>query len=223
MGDYGIVAFYRETESEVSGPAEALMQIYHLHLRYEKVPQFPEAIASLAGQDTVFCVFERTVFKFRRLMQYVYALNKPCMIVHRKDMPGVYHHLKVPVGYSQENKEKVVWANFLQRNDRECQVELVVPEEKDEHIAFMVKNNLAFIENILQKSGARYARTFPEGSFEKNLKRTFQESNGGVVLIMRPFRIFSFYFPYVLRLFRKYARTPVLIIPRDDSLYVPCH
>ena len=46
MGDYGIVAFYRETESEVSGPAEALMQIYHLHLRYEKVPQFPEAIAN---------------------------------------------------------------------------------------------------------------------------------------------------------------------------------
>lgn len=223
MGNYGIVAFYRENESEIAAPAEALMQIYHLHLRYEKVPQFPEAMASLVGEDTVLCIFERTVFKFRKLMRYVYALNKPCMVVHRKDMPEVYHHLKVPVGYSQENKEKVVWANFLQRNNPASRIELVVPGEKDEHIAFMVENNLAFIENILQKSEARYVKTFQEGSFEKNLKRNFQQSDDCVILIMRPFRIFSFYFPYVLRLFRKYAHTPVLLIPRDDSLYVPCH
>ena len=64
---------------------------------------------------------------------------------------------------------------------------------------------------------------FRKGVLKKPEKELFMESNGGVVLIMRPFRIFSFYFPYVLRLFRKYARTPVLIIPRDDSLYVPCH
>lgn len=223
MSDYSIVAFYKENESEVSAHAEALSQFYHLQLRYEKIPELPAAITSILGQDTVLCILERTTLKFRKLMQYVYALNKPCVVVHRNDPPAVCNRLKVPVGYLQENKEKVVWTNFFQRNNPDSEIELVVPKEKDEDIAFMVKNNLAFIENIFRKSNARYVKTFVEGSFEKNLKKVFQESSDCVILIMRPFRIFSFYIPYNIRLFRKYAHTPTLIIPRDDSLYIPCH
>lgn len=223
MSDYGIVAFYKENEAEISRHAEAISKMYHLKLRYEKVPDLPASIATLLGQDTVLCILDRTIFKFRKLLKYVYALNKPVVIVHPKDSAEVYNRLKVPVGYLQENKEKVVWANFFQRNNAESRVELVVPKEKDEDIAFMVKNNLEFIEKIFQKSNAQYKKSFVEGSFEKNLKLIFQESDNCVVFVMRPFRVFSVFIPYNLRLFRKYAHTPVLIIPRDDSLYIPCH
>lgn len=223
MSDYGIVAFYKENEAEISKHAEAISRMYHLQLRYEKVPQLPSLITALLGQNTVLCILDRTIFKFGKLMKYIYALNKPVIIVHPNDSSEVYNRLKVPVGYLQENKEKVVWANFFQRNNPESKIELLVPKEKDEDIAFMVKNNLEFIENIFQKSNAHYEKKIADGSFEKNLKRIFQESDDCVIFIMRPFRVLSFYIPYNIRLFRKYAHTPTLIIPRDDKLYIPCH
>lgn len=220
---YEIVAFYKEEISEVSVHAESLSKMYKLQLRYEKVPREPIAISALLGQQTVLCVLDRTLFKFGKLMKYVYALNKPVIVVHRNDSSEVYNHLKVPVGYLQENKEKVVWANFFQRNNAESKIELVIPKEKDEDIAFMVKNNVGFIEQIFHNSKARYEKSYVEGSFEKNLKKIFQESSDCVIFIMRPFRVLSFYFPYNIRLFRKYAHTPTMIIPRDDALYIPCH
>ena len=223
MSDYNIIAFYRETQTEISKHAEAVSKMYHLQLRYEKVPRLPTSIAALLGQNTVLCMLDRTIFKFRKLMKYVYTLNRPVIIVHPDDSAEIYNHLKVPVGYLQENKEKGVWANFFQRNNPNAEIALVIPKEKDEIIVSMVKNNVAFIENIFQKSGASYQKSFVEGSFEKNLKKIFQENNDCVVFIMRPFRIFSFYLPYNMRLFRKYAQTPAMIIPRNDSLYIPCH
>jgi len=223
MSDYGIVAFYKENETEISPHAEVLSKMYHLQLRYEKLPRMPEAVGALLETDTVLCMLDRTAFPFRRLMKYVYAVNKPVIIVHPHDSAEVYNQLKLPVGYLQENKEKVVWANFLQHNHPGCKIELVIPREKDEDIAFMVKNNVAFIEQILQKSKVSYQKSVVEGSFEKNLREIFRESDDCVLFIMRPFRIFSFYLPYNIRLFRKYAHTPVMLIPRDDALYIPCH
>lgn len=223
MANYEIVALYKDHESEVSAHAVAISEMYHLTLRFEKVPEMETAINSLLNQNTVLCVIHRSVFKFRKLLKYVYAITKPVIVVHPNDSPEVYNRLKVPVGYLQENKEKVVWANFFQRNNENSRVELIVPKEKDEDIAFMVKNNVDFIENIFKKSEAQYTKVFVEGSFEKNLKKVFLESDDCVIFIMRPFRVFSFYIPYNIRLFRKYAHTPTLIIPRDESLYIPCH
>ena len=87
----------------------------------------------------------------------------------------------------------------------------------------MVNNNLEFIEKIFQNSNASYSKSFVEGSFEKNLKRIFQEEEDSIVFIIRPYRIFSIFIPYNIRLFRKYAHTPTMIIPRDEKLYIPCH
>ncbi|MDE6451542.1 MAG: hypothetical protein K2L23_04500 [Odoribacter sp.] len=197
--------------------------MYFLQLRYEKVPSVPETITALVGADTVFCIFGRTVFAFRRLMKYVYALKQPVVIVHPDDSTAVYNRLKVPVGYAQENKEKVVWVNFFQRHHPESKIELIIPQEKDENIASMVRNNTAFIEQVLQKSKAFYTKSSVEESFEKNLRSLFRENRDSLLFIMRPFRIFSFYLPFHIRLFRKYAHAPVLFIPRNDALYIPCH
>ena len=120
MANYEIVALYKEHESEVSAHAVAISEMYHLTLRFEKVPEMETAINSLLNQNTVLCVIHRSVFKFRKLLKYVYAITKPVIVVHPNDSPEVYNRLKVPVGYLQENKEKVVWANFFQRNIRKC-------------------------------------------------------------------------------------------------------
>ena len=90
-------------------------------------------------------------------------------------------------------------------------------------IAAMVRNNLAFMERILKHSEARYEVVNEEKSFEKSLIKVLQDLSPGITLMMRPFRLFPFYYPYTVRLYRKHARSEVLIIPRDDSLYIPCH
>lgn len=223
MDSYEIVAFYKDSEQEVSAHAVEISTLYNLGLRYEKVPRTEDSIKALLAQNTVLCLFNRSVFKFGKLMKYIYALNKPVIVIHLNDSLSVYNNLKVPVGYLQENKEKVVWANFFQRSNPNAKIELVIPKEKDEDIAFMVKNNVDFIENIFVKSNATYVKTFVDGSFEKTLKSLFKNSEDCVIFVMRPFRVFSFYIPSNLRLFRKYSHTPTLIIPRDDELYIPCH
>ena len=84
MSNYHIVAFYRESETEVSKHAEVISRLFHLQLRYETVPRLPETIAALVGTDTVLCLLDRTAFRFRRLMKYVYALNRPVIVVQPK-------------------------------------------------------------------------------------------------------------------------------------------
>ncbi|MDE5610737.1 MAG: hypothetical protein K2I90_01815 [Odoribacter sp.] len=223
MSDYHIVAFYKEDKAEISSHAEAISRMYGLPLRYEKLPSLPSAISLLVGADTVFCILNCTIFGFRRLMRYAYALEQPVVLVHPSDSLEVFRYLKVLVGYLQENKEKVVWANFLQRHHPDSPIELIVSQEKDENIATMVQNNVTFIEQVLQMSKVSYTKRLLTGSLEKNLKDLFGRSDSGLLLVMRPSRIFSFYLPFPLRLFRKYARTPMMLIPKNDSLYVPCH
>ena len=87
----------------------------------------------------------------------------------------------------------------------------------------MVRNNLAFMERILKHSEARYEEVNEEKSFEKSLIKVLQDLSPGITLMMRPFRLLPFYYPYTVRLYRLLARSEVLIIPRDDSLYIPCH
>lgn len=223
MTDYEIVAFYKKNKEEVELHADRVGVLFGLTVRYEQLPREEVAIETLFTEKSVLCIFNREVMKFRKLLKYVYHVPKPALIIRREYLPEACNHLKVPVGYLQENKEKVVWANFFQRRNAEAQVELIVPQEKDEDIAAMVNNNLCFIENIFENSGAKYTKTFLKGSFEYVLKTTFKVQENSVIFLMRPFRVFSFYIPLNLRYFRRYAHTQTLIIPRDDKLYIPCH
>lgn len=68
---------------------------------------------------------------------------------------------------------------FLQRHHPGCRIEIIVPREKDEHIAAMVRNNLAFMERILKHSEARYEVVNEEKSFEKMPDKGFAGSFSG--------------------------------------------
>lgn len=223
MMEYEIVAFYKEEIEEIRESAEKISRLYGLRFRCEKIPANGKYISALVGEDTVLCLLKRKEYHFYRLMKYVYALNKPVLILQDNSSVDTFQRLKIPVGYLQENKEKVVWANFLQRHYPDCRIELIVPREKDEYITTMVRNNLVFMERILKHSEARYEVVNEETNFEKSLMKIFQDLTPGIILMMRPFRLFPFHYPYAVRLCRKYVRSGVLIIPRDDSLYIPCH
>lgn len=223
MANYEIIAFYKDSEDEITIQAGKLHEFYGLEVRYEKLPVDETSIGAFLSDKTVMCLFNRDYLGFHKLLKYVYRVGKPMLIVRSSYSCEAYNHFNIPVGYLQENKEKVVWANFLQRYNPNSTIELTIPEEKDEGIAHLVQNNVSFIENIFNNSGARYTRSLFKGSFERILKDTFRKTDDAIVFLMRPFRLFSFYTPLNLRIFRRYAHTPTLIIPRDDELYIPCH
>lgn len=223
MADYEIVVFYRENEAEIADRARVVGEKFRLRVRFEKLPGAVGAVKALLGEKTIFCMLARETISFFKLMKYIYALDRPVLVVSQCISQETYNHLQVPVGYLQEHREKVVWANFLQRHNPDSEIVLVVPQERDEGIAEMVSDNVDFIKHVLQKSEACYATILTKVGYERSLKKVLGGEEKCVVLLMRPFRIFSFYFPYAVRLFRRYEPTAVLFIPRSDSLYIPCH
>lgn len=223
MSKYEVIAFYKASENEVRVHAERFAGLYGLELRFEQLPLKEEAITDYVGEYTVVCMFNRDPFSVRKLLKYVYRVMKPALIFSNSYSTEAYNFLKVPVGYLSENKEKVVWANFFQRNNSHSDIELLIPREKDEQIAGMVNDNVCFIENIFGNSRALYKKTYVELEFEKLLEHAFRTQENSVVFLMRPFRVFSFFIPYYLRIYKRYAHTQILIIPRDDELYIPCH
>lgn len=223
MANYEIVAFYKDSQEEVADRARKIGEIYHLSVRHEQLPTIETSVAAVLSEDTVLCIFNRDHLKFRKLLKYAYEISKPMLLIRDSFPEEAYHHFNIPVGYLQENKEKVVWANFFQRQNPQITIELSIPQEKDEGIAHLVENNVSFIENIFDNSEAQYTHSFFKGSFEQTLKNTFQKTDDAIIFLMRPFRVFSFYIPLNLRIYKRYAHTPTLIIPRDDSLYIPCH
>lgn len=224
MASYEIVAFYKDKELEVSTQASRISTLFELEIRYEKLPEKSAAVGALLAERTVLCLINQEILPFGRLMKYVYHLNKPVLLFRPGYSLEVYNNLKLPVGYLSENKEKVVWANFFQRQNKNSSIELMIPKEKDQEIAHMIYNNVSFIRNIFDKSEARYTETIFEESFEKMLQHIFKNTDDAVIFMMLPFRIFSFYLPQNLRILRKYGHAPTLIIPRAEALYIiPCN
>lgn len=219
---YELVAFYREIPAEAAAAVQ-VAEAYRLQLRYEKVPETPAVVRTLLHENTVLCFWPRPAWPFRRLLKYVYALDRPVWIAAGEKEGEAARHLKVPVGYLPENKEKAMWINFFCRARSACRVELVVPQEKDRGIADQVADNLEFVERVFEKAGTAYTRTYTGTGFEKSVAAVFQQTGDAVVVLMRPFRLFSFQLPLIFRLFRKYGGTSALVIPRDENLYVPCH
>lgn len=223
MANYEIVAFYSNSEAELQIHAVKMGTLFGFDVRYEKIPTSELAVSTLLTEQSVVTMFSRDVLKWRKLLKYVYVINRPVILVGKDDDPEAFNHLNVPVGYLPENKEKAVWANFFQHCNRQADIELTVPREKDDNIAQMVADNFFFIEQVLEKSAAKFKKTFTKDSFEQNLKNIFQTSTQSVVLVLLPFRLFSFYIPLNLRIVRKYSHTPTMLISRDDKLYLPCH
>lgn len=127
---YEIVAFYKQEIEEIRECAENIGRLYGWRYRCEKIPGSGKLLSACMGEDSVLCLLKRKSYSFYRLMKYVYALNKPVLVLQDHFSADTFQQLKIPVGYLKENKEKGIWANFLQRHHPGCRIEIIVPWEK---------------------------------------------------------------------------------------------
>ncbi|GHV66760.1 hypothetical protein FACS1894199_10850 [Bacteroidia bacterium] len=223
MDNYELIAFYLKDAGEVSAHAHALRNKLNLEVRFEKLPKKVEKIREMATRNSLLAVFSRDAMSYRRVLKYAYHFPNPVLLVSEADSLFSYAHLKLPIGFLKENKEKVVWANFIQRRNNFISLELIVPTEANNDYAYMVESNAIFIENILDGSDAQYRKTIFPGGFNSLLTHLFKNTAEGVLLIMRPYRFFSWWIPTYLKLYEKFGKTQIMLVPHDEELYIPCH
>ncbi len=223
MAAYELIAFYRETEEETAACARLWADFFRLDIRYEKLPEVGSSIGALVLEHTVLCLINRDCLSFRRALKYLYRLSKPVLLCGSVCNPQSLLQFTVPVDYAQENREKAVWINFFQRRYPQVDVTLVAPSEKDPWIAQRVEGNVQFIERVLEKSGGKFRRLSFAGTFKRLLTGLFRDPQDATVFLMRPFRLCSWVIPWSLRICGRHPYTPTVIIPRDESLYIPCH
>lgn len=223
MTDYSLVAFYQKEPSEVKATALAVSRIFRLSMRLLPLPYRVKEMQTVLTENTVLGVICMKEHQLLKCLKYVYALPCPVLIVPEKVDCTDCADLKIPVGYERETRECAVWANFLYHRNPGLNLELIVPKEWDSGIAAQVDDNLSFMKNIFIKSQIPYRETFMPYSFEKSLGLIGQKAQKEIILMMRPFRLFSYYIPNLFRLIFRGDRAAVLVIPRDESLYLPCH
>ena len=102
---YEIVAFYKQEIEEIRECAENIGRLYGWRYRCEKIPGSGKLLSACMGEDSVLCLLKRKSYSFYRLMKYVYALNKPVLVLQDHFSADTFQQLKIPVGYLKENKE----------------------------------------------------------------------------------------------------------------------
>ena len=87
---YEIVAFYKQEIEEIRECAENIGRLYGWRYRCEKIPGSGKLLSACMGEDSVLCLLKRKSYSFYRLMKYVYALNKPVLVLqdHNHSSPG---------------------------------------------------------------------------------------------------------------------------------------
>lgn len=102
---YEIVAFHKQEIEEIRECAENIGRLYGWRYRCEKIPGSGKLLSACMGEDSVLCLLKRKSYSFYRLMKYVYALNKPVLVLQDHFSADTFQQLKIPVGYLKENKE----------------------------------------------------------------------------------------------------------------------
>lgn len=222
MQRYEIVAFHAEREAEVDSFAREFACLYDLDVRMEQLPPVSSVVQSFLTDETVLCVFNADSIPFRRLLRFIYRIKLPVLLVRSACVAEDCMQMSIPVGYQKESKESVVWANFFQRRNPQTEIRLVVPQERDRGIAQLVDDNVQFMSRVLEKSEARFSTLPYAGTFGHTLRAAYADGRHNLTCIMKTYRLFPFYIPFNLRLYR-HAPGSILIISRDDDLYVPCH
>jgi nucleotide-binding universal stress UspA family protein len=90
-----------------------------------------------------------------------------------------------PVDHHVENKEKLVWANYMAKNFG-AKIQLFLPDYSDEGLKKRTIGNLNFAKKFLEEKGVEYAVTFApkKGKFNENLIQFAKEQNTNLILIM---------------------------------------
>jgi nucleotide-binding universal stress UspA family protein len=147
----------------------------------------------------------------------------PYLVVQNSPSSTSEKKIVFPVDFKTENKEKLVWAEFISKF-LETKVYLFSSSSKDGAIEPRTKANLVFCKNFLSDKGIDYELSLSEGtgSFSQETLQFAKKINADAIIIMTT-RDIAFH-DYVLganeqQIIANTLKVPVMVInPRTDLM-----
>ncbi len=95
-------------------------------------------------------------------LKVIVGCNSPFVVVQGSPTDEPIENLVFPIDFRSENKQKLVWANYLYRLF-DAKIHVVLPKENDKLILKKINNNLIFAKNYFNDHGIDYDITVMEG------------------------------------------------------------
>jgi nucleotide-binding universal stress UspA family protein len=120
-----------------------------------------------------------------KALKVILNATKPFVVVQKKPIKSEgYKNIVLPIDFSKETKQKLMWAVELGKKF-EAEFKILVAFENDEFIARGVKNNLAYAENFLKSHNCKFTvHQASKGDFAKETISFAAQSQADLIIIM---------------------------------------
>lgn len=120
-----------------------------------------------------------------KALKVILNATKPFVVVQKKPIrDSGYQNIVLPIDFSKETKQKLMWAAELS-SKFDAEFKILVAYESDEFAARAVNNNLAYAENYLKTKGCRFTvHRAGKGDFAKETIRFAAAENADLIIIM---------------------------------------
>jgi len=157
-----------------------------------------------------------------KALRVITNANRPFVVVQKKDIGAQgYKHIVLPIDFSRETKQKLLWAVELSKVFHST-FHILADHESDEYAARAVNNNMAYAENFLRESGCEFTVSkAPKGDFTKETIRFAKERNADLIIIMtNQNRELSHYIigPYEQNVIANEEKIPVMTLNPVDNM-----
>ena len=118
-------------------------------------------------------------------LRVILNANRPFVVVQKRAIrPHGYKNIVLPIDFSKETKQKLVWAAELSKAFKST-FHIFAAYESDEYANNAVKNNLAYAEEYLRDRGCNvHVARSPKGDFSKETIRYAATADADLIIIM---------------------------------------
>lgn len=120
-----------------------------------------------------------------KALRVITNANRPFVVVQKKAMLSHgYKNIILPIDFSRETKQKLVWAVELAKVFKSF-LHILADHESDEYAARAVNNNIAYAENYLRERGCAFeVSKAPKGDFTKETIAFAKSKEADLIIIM---------------------------------------
>lgn len=182
-----------------------------------------------SGLDRLVSGEKDCLFTVKKAIKFIRQSRFPVMVVKcevdEEDAHDWYKHILLPLDIERQNKEKALWAGYFSRFYGSV-IHILYPKYKDEGLAKLVYDNVAFVEKLYGNLEVTYEKheTEPKNYLDAYaLEFAPQVQAGASVIMMTRYYTLADVLtgPRERKIIGK-TMLPVLCINQRDDLYVLC-
>ena len=165
-------------------------------------------------------------FNVKKAIKLIRQSRFPVMTVTEKHTDTTcYKHILLPLDIERQNKEKALWAGYFSRFYGSG-IHILYPKYKDEGLAKLVNDNVAFVEKLYENLEVTYEKheTQPQNYLDAYALEFAPQVQAGasVIMMTRYYTLGDVLTGPRERKIIGRSELPILCINQRDDLYVLC-